>query len=395
MPELAHQSGPNGQNEPERSSTSNRSPLRNRRQVAALIAIGIIVGVIVVIALGSGSGLSSGQLGPFAGYLAVVKQLRSISGSWTVARVLPGAQDGTGSTWIGAQGSAGQAVAFIQAGVTDLQPSAGNDQYEAFWSDPTHHFHPVKLFAVTPGDHITARLVLRDQQWRVSVDDLTDGRHAHFSTAEQADGTFAIAQWTQEDPSTSTGSTNATTVRAPYAMTAPVQFAALKLNGRPPSPARAQTQWMSLPATDLAPTALTHDTFSVTQRKMSPAGRRFLSITLKADAAVGLFRFQAFGNLPVNQTPLSTAKQRFQIATNNVNKQLTSTKWPANSRAAIADFTTANRQLQDVTEKLAPEPSAHARRAWIRIEESDTRAQQAAARAVGAPDDIGGSSIAP
>jgi hypothetical protein len=111
-------------------------------------------------------------LGTFAGYVSSRTRLRTVEGSWTVPRIAKTAHDGLASTWIGAQGPGASAKApFIQIGTTDERHTDSRlgprDSYEAFWSDIQRQFKPQGLFAVDPGDRVSASLVLCRGRWRV------------------------------------------------------------------------------------------------------------------------------------------------------------------------------------------------------------------------------------
>jgi hypothetical protein len=89
------------------------------------------------------------------------------------------------------------AVPFIQVGTNEARSISGtgrvSDAYYAFWTDTVHHFEPIGLFAVRPGDRISASLVLSHRRWTVSIVDHSSGAHRTVSTRDEAAARFELA----------------------------------------------------------------------------------------------------------------------------------------------------------------------------------------------------------
>jgi hypothetical protein len=144
--------------------------------------------------------------------------------------------------------------------------------YAAFWTDTKRGYHPQVLFDVSPGDEVSSSLQLVAGRWRVLIVDRTSRRRAVFATREEAAGAFNLAEWLQEDPSETSG------VATPYPALSPVRITHVTANGRAPRYADMYAQWMSVRGENLAPTAVSDGTFTITRGVITPAGRRYLQI---------------------------------------------------------------------------------------------------------------------
>ena len=269
------------------------------------------------------------RFGTMSGYVRV-GPLRTIGASWLVPRVSAGSAGGLAATWIGAQapGPAPHAP-FIQVGVNENEGPAGPPVYVAFWSAQVLSFHPHALFAVTPGDRITATLRLAGGRWRVSIADTTAGRRSSFSTTDNITGRFNLAEWLQEDPTTPAGRP------APYPTVARVQFAGLTINGAAPSYATISSQWMSTGDRDFGPTPLRNDAFSIGRVTPTPAGVQYLRIVAPSDAAQTVFQSrtrhlssESRSQIRAAVAPAAAAQTRFASA-------LSRSHWPASATAVI------------------------------------------------------------
>jgi Peptidase A4 family len=202
-------------------------------------------------------------LGRFAGYIWSGK-VRSLRGAWTVPRVLPGSGKGEAGTWIGAQApGARENAPFIQAGTNEgrfASPDGrhSSDVYWAFWTDTRHHFLPITLFPVQPGDRIDAALTLRQGQWTISLVDLSSRTSVTFSTSEEARSSFVCGEWQQED----VGSVQRP---GPYPLLSPLTFSDLRANGSAPDSAHLASASMNFDRSTLAPSRLADDSFTLRQ----------------------------------------------------------------------------------------------------------------------------------
>jgi hypothetical protein len=301
-----------------------------RRASALLISAGLA---------GCGSsghpvGVGPHDFGRLAGYVWT-GQVRSVRGSWRVPAITPGSPAGHASTWIGAQvaGSSNQAP-FIQVGITeDRVPGAQGtlvSRERAFWSATSLGFHPHFLWPVRPGDRIGARLDRLTSRWRIDIADLSNGRWSMFETTADAQGSFAVAEWLQEDPTASDGS------RVPYPRLAATRFDELAVNGAAPRYEDVAAQWMSLPGTSLAPTPLGPGGFSIGRAALSAPGARFLILAARADRAVA--GFDAAASRWRRGTPtgeIVAAAARLQRALDLVSGRLRAWAWPTTAEAPV------------------------------------------------------------
>ncbi|HTW13127.1 MAG TPA: G1 family glutamic endopeptidase [Solirubrobacteraceae bacterium] len=143
--------------------------------------------------------------GKFAGY-SEYGRTRAIAADWWVPSISRSSGTGVAGTWIGEQadGLVQTATPFIQVGVNEIRayvPQVGRivTAYYAFWSDTALQFHPRPLFAVQPGDRISASMAQHDGHWSVAIADLTSHVSRRFTTAQDANASFSVAEWAQED----------------------------------------------------------------------------------------------------------------------------------------------------------------------------------------------------
>jgi hypothetical protein len=224
----------------------------------------IVIALIAVLSAipGHGSGRSK-----FAGYLWTGRVV-SVQGSWGVPAIAPNSRPGVAATWIGAQ-SPGATAQFIQIGSNEELLTASITHhslpgpiraYYAFWSDVAHHFHPISLFQVRPGDVLHARMTLRGGKWTLAIDDQTSGAAAHLTTTDETTASFNQAQWTQED--VTDGKNN----RAfPYPSLSKVTFIDLAVNGHPVTDTELSSQVLSEHGTTVDPGLLAGDSFTLAQ----------------------------------------------------------------------------------------------------------------------------------
>jgi hypothetical protein len=314
------------------------------------------------------------SFGQFAGYVWL-GHVTSVRASWSVPRIALGSF-GLAGTWIGAEARG----AFIQIGTNEesfrpweLAPL--EQGYQAFWSDPAHHFRAQRLFSVHPGDHMSASLTLADRRWTLVIIDKTIGRAAHFSTRDEADASFNRADWLQEDPGTKSHA-------APYPRLTAVRFAHLKVNATAPDYSGLYSQWMSVNGRNWAPTPLSHDSFSLRPATLSPFGARYLAIAAPEDAATITFIGQ-MGEWAPTTSPAQIASEAstFTTALRNDIHVLAAVHWPGRGRRLVRSLIRRTGVLLAYTETAVPE-SLTARRQWIAIWARDAGAIGRAGHAI-------------
>jgi hypothetical protein len=273
-------------------------------------------------------GFVDAPFGPFAGY-AWEGPVKSVGASFTVPRIASGSPLSQAGTWIGAQGQ-GPPPRFVQIGEIESRFWSSKEQktvdlYYTFWSDTAHHFKAQPLFPVKPGDSLAASLTLAGREWKLAITDNSSHKNARFSVAEQAQAPFTQAEWTQEDP----GNPN-NHVRYPQ-MAAPV-FEHLTFNSSEPAPAEATlySQWMSVNGSNLAPTALHDDSFTLQRAPaVSAAGEQYVRL-----AATGLDAYQRFETERSSWTPktpyadIVNASLKLIEATRQSTRAARSLRWP-------------------------------------------------------------------
>ncbi len=119
--------------------------------------------------------------------------------------IASGSSVGFAGTWVAAEAPSvtPHGSPDIQVGTNEERrsPSPGRpyDVYSAFWTDNVHSFYPQSLFAVRPGDDISASLTLSHHRWAVAIRDATSGARSRFLTSDETQASFNEAQWIQED----------------------------------------------------------------------------------------------------------------------------------------------------------------------------------------------------
>jgi hypothetical protein len=303
----------------------------------------------------AGDGIA-GSFGRMAGYVWN-GQVTALHAAWTVPAILQGSPPGHGSTWIGAQAPGPSNTApFIQVGVVEDRVrrqagAAGGEvsRERAFWSDTILGFHPHFLWPVSAGDRVEATLTRGVDRWRVAIFDVSTGERTSFTTADEAHASFGLAEWLQEDATRSDGG------REPYPKLSETRFEQLTVNGGPPRYADVSSQWMSLPATDLAPTALRGSRFSVVPATLSAAGARYLQLAARAQRADAAFEVQAVGWRTDTPSPrIAAACSQLALALRRFEQQLHAASWPTASRPAIATLIAAVRARLSVLRSAIP-----------------------------------------
>ncbi len=345
-------------------------------------------------------------LGAFAGWIWS-GNVTTVSASWTVPSILGSSSPGRAGTWIGAQAPGDENSPFIQIGSNEelfsvnggdpAIPAAqteGVEGYYAFWSDVRHHFHPQYLFAVAPGDRVSANMSLGGGRWRLTIHDVNSGRSRHLATTDEARGSFNEAQWIQEDV------TDERTGRLfAYPRLTRVSFAGLRVDRTRPSASDLSSQWMS-PKHEVyeAPSPLRNASFSVRRRALGAAAAQFLAIITPLDAADQRFsdEFDRWSSEVTRSSPSaptqalidSTCAVQRAILAHRV-AALASARWPASAQPLIDRFIAlSDRRLGDLAQSHVPQPLTVPAwdDAWEQPDNALGATGRAVRRALGAPD---------
>jgi Peptidase A4 family len=287
-------------------------------------------------------GFADAPFGPFAGY-AWIGKVESVGASFTVPQIASGSPLGEAGTWIGAQGQ-GPPSRFVQLGEIESRVWSARRQkpvnmYFTFWSDTAHHYQAMPLFPVSPGDTLSASLTLTSRQWTLAIADDISHRKACFSIADEIEAPFSQVEWTQEDP----GNEN-DHARYPQ-MTAPV-FQHLTVNSREPAPAYLAlfSEWMSVNKSNLAPTVVHDDSFTLHRAPaLTAAGTQYVHLT-SAERAT----FQKFETERSTWTPdtpyrhIVGAISHLTEETQKASRALLSARWPKQIDGLVRSSTNAN-----------------------------------------------------
>jgi hypothetical protein len=331
------------------------------------------------------AGSSAATLGALAGYVRP-GTTTAVSAGWAVPAIATASHAGIAGTWIGAQAPGPKETApFIQIG-TNEDRSANTDTYTAFWSDTAHHFHPVRLFAVAPGDRVSASMQLGAGHWTLLIRDVNSGAHQRVRTTQEATGSFNEGQWLQEDVTdTRTGRTFS------YPQLSRVHFRRLSFDGRRVDDGAVSSQWMTLGAhRGLAPTALRNGTFVLRPQTLSAPAQGYLRLTTPVSQALAQLTAQS------ENPAASTLAARLRSSAEALSRALTAAdtglaqgSWPAAARRPITTLIAADRRLIAVLPALPRGVVAQSDRTqarFVRAATAQTTADRSVRRALDAPD---------
>ncbi len=287
-------------------------------------------------------GFSDAPFGPYAGY-GWIGRVKSVGGSFTVPRIASGSALSEASTWIGVQGQ-GPPARFVQLGEIEdrfwsPQKQKIFDVYSTFWSDTAHHYQAEQLFPVNPGDTLSASLTFANKQWTLAITDNTSRRKARFSIADEVEAPFNQAEWTQEDP----GEEND---HARYPQIAAPVFQHLTVNSTAPAPAYLAlfSAWMSVNHSNLAPTVVHDDSFTLRQAPaITRVGMQYMRLA-PAEQAV----FEKFETERSNWSPstpygqIVNAVSQLTEATQKASPALLSARWSKQIGGLVRSSANAN-----------------------------------------------------
>jgi len=333
-------------------------PGHRRRLVLAAVVLTVLAAVLaLVLSALLGAGRSSWSFGPFAGY-TWRGHVTSVSASWTVPSVTEGSRCAEAATWIGAA-ARDNPSSFVQIGTNERRcyvsyENQVGDTYFASWSDVAHDEQTQPLFPVNAGDDLKARLAFTRGRSTLTIADTTTGAHARFSISTPGDAAINEAEWIQEDV------TNSTLNRLyPYPHLTTVGLDHLEINSQAPAYPDLYSSWMSVGNTNLAPTPLYHDSFTIREVKVSEYGAQYLRIAIPEDTATNKFIAQLgrwTADTPRSQ--IDTSRSRYAIALRDNISAFTSARWPAQTQDLVDSLTDKIRLLLDHTQSPIPTPSA-------------------------------------
>jgi hypothetical protein len=242
-----------------------------RRVTRVAIPLAILAGV--AFAYGTSGSANSGfagapTVGHFAGYQETDAVVSQISATITVPRISPGSSYSDAGTWVGAQvlGQDYRHLPFVQVGINEDESDYQPPTDAAFWSDNAHHFNPVLLFSVKPGDRVSVSLIHAHRHWIITAVDGTT--HRRIVTSQEGGATFGLGEWAQED-------TDVGSYYYVYPKMTDVHISKLSINDRPPARSVLYPDWMSIGHRGAAfkPTAPTRDAFAVVPTRAALAAQ--------------------------------------------------------------------------------------------------------------------------
>ena len=131
----------------------------------------------------------------WAGYAVERGPYRSVSGQWTVPRVVPTSRPTFSALWVGIDGVAN--TSLIQAG-TEQDFYRGVAHYSAWWEVLPAPAVTIRSLAVRPGDRMTARIArVGTDRWRITI---SDARGGSYTTVRAYAGPGTSAEWIEEAP---------------------------------------------------------------------------------------------------------------------------------------------------------------------------------------------------
>jgi hypothetical protein len=176
-------------------------------------------------------------------------------------------------------------------------------------------------------------LTLAADRWRIYIVDTTSGQRTSFLTSEEAVDDFDLAEWLQEDPSSTSGKVT------PYPDLSPVRMRALAINGAAPRYGDVFAQWMSLPGRDLAPTPLRDGAFTISRSALTVPGRRYLEIARPQNVSARKVDLEEAKW--TEHTPASEIKRVSAGAAHSERRyagDLARARWPVAARAPISSL---------------------------------------------------------
>ena len=251
------------------------------------------------------------------------------------------------------------------------------DTYSAFWSDFAHDDELQPLFPVNAGDDLKASLEFTRGRSTLTITDTTTGRHARFSISTPGDAAISEAEWIQEDVTNST-----LNHLYPYPHLTTVGVHHLEINSQTPAYPDLYSSWMSVGSTNLAPTPLYHDSFTIREATVSKDGAQYLHIAKLEDTATNTFIAQlARWTAYTPRFQIDSARSRYAIALRKNISAFASTRWPAQTQNLVDSLTGNARLLLDHTQSPIPMRSAGLA-SWRSIWKRDAKAVGSAANAL-------------
>ena len=233
------------------------------------------------------------------------------------------------------------------------------------------------MFPVNAGDDLKASLAFARRRSTLTITDTTTSAHARFSISTPGAAAINQAGWTQEDV------TNSTLHHLyPYPHLSTVGFQDLEINSKAPAYPDLYSSWMSVGSTNLAPTPLYHDSFTIREAMVSGYGAQYLHIAKLEDTATETFITQlARWTAYTPRFQIDSARSRYAIALRKNISAFTSARWPAQTQDLVNALTGNARLLLDHTQSPIPMRSTGLA-IWRSIWKRDAKAVGSAANAL-------------
>ena len=192
--------------------------MQRRHLISALAIVGSMTGA-GVIASSASAATTDQQSAVSANWSGYVvggsqsnsnQQFSSVSGSWTEPSTNCSAGQGDAAYWVGLGGAGQSSQHLEQVGTESDCSGTGAASHYSWWEIVPAA--PVRFdVAISPGDHISAKVTVSGSNVTMSLTDETTGQSA-TKTSQMSDPDLSSAEWIAEAPSQCDGSGNCTPV---------------------------------------------------------------------------------------------------------------------------------------------------------------------------------------
>ena len=225
--------------------------MQRRHLISALAIVGSMTGA-GVIASSASAATTDQQSAVSANWSGYVvggsqsnsnQQFSSVSGSWTEPSTNCSAGQGDAAYWVGLGGAGQSSQHLEQVGTESDCSGTGAATHYSWWEIVPAA--PVRFdVAISPGDHISAKVTVSGSNVTMSLTDETTGQSAS-KTSQMSDPDLSSAEWIAEAPSQCDGSGNCTPV--PLADFGTVNFTNASVTSNGHTGTISDSNWSSEP----------------------------------------------------------------------------------------------------------------------------------------------------
>jgi hypothetical protein len=225
--------------------------MQRRHLISALAIVGSMTGAGVVASSASAATTDqqSAVSANWSGYVVggsqsnSNQQFSSVSGSWTEPSTNCSAGQGDAAYWVGLGGAGQSSQHLEQVGTESDCSGTGAATHYSWWEIVPAA--PVRFdVAISPGDHISAKVTVSGSNVTMSLTDETTGQSAS-KTSQMSDPDLSSAEWIAEAPSQCDGSGSCTPV--PLADFGTVNFTNASVTSNGHTGTISDSNWSSEP----------------------------------------------------------------------------------------------------------------------------------------------------